>query len=78
MKTAPVNHALSADPVKQVNITRLNQISERGTQAVTHDREEGLQRRIPEVFHLLHDAHLLWEELQQVSVKTPTQQKLSV
>lgn len=49
MKTAPVNHALSADPVKQVNVTRLNQTSPRGKQPVTRDREEGLHRRIPEM-----------------------------
>lgn len=76
MKTALVNHALSADPVKQVDVTRLNQTSQRGKQAVSHDREEGLETHIPEMLHLFHQAHLLWAGLQQVSMERPAQQKL--
>ncbi len=76
MKTALVNQALSADPVKQVNVTRLNQTSQRGNHPVTHDREEVLESHIPEMFHLFHEAHLLWEGLQQVSMERPAQQKL--
>ncbi len=86
MKTAVVN-ALSADPVRQVYITLLNQTSQRGEQAVTHDTEEGLESHIPEILHLFHEAHLLcvcvcmcvrvrvWH-LQQVSMERPAQQKL--
>ncbi len=59
MKTSVVN-ALSADPVRQVYITLLNQTSQRGEQAVTHDREEGLEIHIPEMLHLFHEAHLLF------------------
>ncbi len=58
MKTAVVN-ALSADPVRQVYITLLNQTSQRGEQAVTHDTEEALESHIPEILHLFHEAHLL-------------------
>lgn len=40
---------------------------------VTHDSEKS---HIPEIFHLFHEAHLLWAGLQQVSTVRPAQQKL--
>lgn len=76
MNATQVNHALSADQDKQVNVTQLDQTSLTVKQPVTHDSEKGRESHIPEILHLFHEAYLLWEGLQQVSTERPAQQKL--